>query len=127
MRALALLGMAIALPCVAQPVSVAPWMTGERLVELARWPAGAKDNFDLTPPQYLNQQMAKMYVHGVHDTAEGKSWCYSQRYKPKPDVLEDDALDGLRALPPEQLKRNAADLIVEIWRSKWPCPDRSKP
>jgi hypothetical protein len=123
---LALLAL-VAPTVLAQPVSVAPWMTGERLIELAAWPAGAKDNHDLTPAQYLNQQIAKLYIHGVHDATEGKAWCYSAKYRPKPDVIEDAALDALRALTPEQRKRNAADLIEEAWRRRWPCPERSTP
>jgi hypothetical protein len=121
MRALILLGAILSLPCAAQPVSVAPWMTGERFLELAKWPPGAKDNFDLTPTQYRDQQMAKMYIHGVHDASEGKAWCYSVKYRPKPDVLEDDVISGLQQLSPAQLKRNAADLFIEIWRRRWPC------
>jgi len=62
-----------------------------------------------------------MYIHGVHDATEGKSWCYGHVGKPKPDILEDAAIDGIRGLPRRQLKRNASDLIVEIWRARYPC------
>ena len=120
MRAL-LVGLAITLPCAAQPVAVAPWMTGGRLVEMIAFPPSAKGNFDLTREQFLAAEQARLYIEGVHDATEGKSWCYSERHRPGPDALRDQAEVGLRALPREQLKRNAADLIVEIWRSKWPC------
>jgi len=112
---------ALAGPALAQPVSVAPWMTGGQLLELAKWPAGARDNLDLTPQQKMSHQMAKLYLHGVHDATEGKAWCYSEQYRPKPGVIEDAALDGLRTMSAAQLKGNAADLVVQAWASKWPC------
>jgi hypothetical protein len=121
MRALTLLGLALVIPCSAQPVAVAPWMSGARLVAMVTFPPSAKGNLDLTPEQYLNAERARLYIEGVHDATEGKAWCYSERYRPGPDALRDDAEAGLRALPPAQLKGNAADLIVEIWRKKWPC------
>ncbi|GAB3416578.1 hypothetical protein NX774_12290 [Massilia agilis] len=105
----------------AQLAAVSPWMTGERLLELAKWPDGARDNLDLTPRQNLAQQQAKLYLHGVHDATEGKAWCYSAETRPKPAVLESAALDALRSMPPSQLKRNAADLVVQAWASAWPC------
>jgi hypothetical protein len=111
---------------IAQPVSVAPWMTGQRLVELAAWPANARDNIDLTPRQRMDQELVAMFVVGVHDATEGKGWCYSQTAKPKPGTLHELAIDKLRALPSEQLKRAAADLIVETWRAKYPCPAERK-
>jgi hypothetical protein len=101
-------------------------MTGQRLVDLAKWPAGAKNKLDLTDAQYRDQQLAQMYIHGVHDSTEGKQWCYSDQLKPKPGTLEDYALNGLRALPAAELTRNASDLITAIWRAKLPCtPPRS--
>jgi hypothetical protein len=120
MRAL-VFSLAIALPCSAQPVAVAPWMTGERLVAMITFPSRAKGNFDLTREQFLAAERARLYIEGVHDATEGKSWCFSERYRPGPDALRDQAEVGLRALPRDQLKRNAADLIAEIWRNKWPC------
>lgn len=105
----------------AQPVSVAPWMTGEHLLELYALPAGAKSEADLTPRQYVDLRSAQLYLHGVHDATEGREWCYDRKYRPKPDVIEDAALAALRALPPEQLRHSAAELIVVAWRNKWPC------
>jgi hypothetical protein len=121
MRALFLLGLAITLPCVAQPVSTAPWMTGQQLVELYNRPSGAQSRTEATAREQLRQYQAEAYLNGVHDATEGKDWCYSTKYNPHQDELWSDALWGLRALPPDQLKRNAAELIVNIWRKKWPC------
>ena len=92
------------------------------------YPPGAMGNFDLTREQYMDKELARLYISGVHDSTEGKSWCFSQKYRPKPDTLQGDIMAALRAMPPDQLRRNAADIIVEVWRKKWPClPDGSKP
>lgn len=126
MRAALLLCLAIALPAAAQPAGTVPWMTGERLLKMVTFPPGAKGNFDLTPDQYLDAQRARYYIEGVHDKTEGKSWCYSLRHRPGPDALLDNIYAGLRKLPPAQLKRNASDLITEIWSERWPCPGQGK-
>jgi hypothetical protein len=112
---------ALAVPAFAQPVTVAPWMTGAHLLELATWPPGAKDNFDLAPRQVLDRQSAQLYLHGVHDATEGRAWCYDRQTRPKPDVIEDAALASLRALPAARLQQNAADLLVVAWAARWPC------
>jgi len=113
---------ALAAPAVfAQPVSVTPWMTGVQLVKLFERPSGATNRMDATAQEQLHQYQAEAYMSGVHDATEGKEWCYNTKYNPHQDELWSDALSGLRALPPEQLRRSAADLVVEIWRRKWPC------
>lgn len=124
---LVLLGLALVLLTTTQSVRATPWITGEELLELVTYPPSAKNNFDLTPKQYLDAERARLYIEGVHDYSEGKSsWCYSKGYQPKPDVMREAVEIGLRKLPPEQLKRNAADLIVEIWSKRWPCTDRKE-
>lgn len=126
MRALILLCVFLTLPLYAQSLKDGPWMTGERLLRMLTYPPGAKNNFDLTPDQYIDSERARSYIDGVHDMSEGKSWCYSERYQPGDEALHADVVMGLRKLPPGQLKRNAADLIVEIWGKRWPCADRRR-
>lgn len=129
MRAPFLFGLLfLALPLHAQSVKDTPWWTGEKLLrQLFSGPPNAKGNFDLTPDQYLDSETARAYIEATHDLTEGKAWCYSKRYHPGPDALLDDIMVGLRKLPQEQLKRNAGELITEIWSKKWPCPERGKP
>jgi hypothetical protein len=105
----------------AQPVSVAPWMTGAHLLEIYTMPPGVADESGLSVHQYVDWRSAQLYLHGVHDATEGREWCYDRMYKPKPDLIEEAALSALRALSSDQLKRNAAELLVEAWRKKWPC------
>lgn len=91
---------------------------------MVTFPPDAQGNFDLTRAQYLEAERARYYIEGVHDTTEGISWCFSERYQPGPDALLDDIYAGLRKLSAAQLKRNASDLISEIWARRWPCSDR---
>jgi hypothetical protein len=121
-RALLLLTLPVA--ALAQPVHEAPWMTGERLLRLLAYGTlpGAR-----SPEQDLDYERARHYIDGVHDLSEGKSWCYSARYQPGREALQGDVAYWLRQAPADQLKRNAAELIVEIWRKRWPCADGRQP
>lgn len=120
------IAVALSSSALAQPVSVAPWMTGQRLVALQHTPGVVRPD-QLTAAQYTDDQRAESYMDGVHDATEGKSWCYSYEYKPKPDTMKTQVIEALRAMSAGQLKRNAADLIVEFLSAKYPCSIRSKP
>ena len=106
-------------------------MTGERLVKLM----GNVDSASLTwtpespfrsraiAAQYrdlVNGEFVNGYIQAVHDTSEGKAWCWSES-KPKPDEMDADIRHTLQRMTDAQLQRNAADLIVEHWRKKYPC------
>jgi hypothetical protein len=108
-------------------------MTGERLlkqlerVDPASVPWGPNSNVSREELAYLHTVTKVEFVHGyvdaLYDATEGKAWCYNAKYKvPKPDTFWDESRWGLHRLSPVQLKQNAADLLVEIWREKWPCP-----
>jgi hypothetical protein len=129
----AALTLALAAPCRAQPVTLAPWMTGQALIDLLDGGdvsdiKGGYRQFTQEDRVELRRQMSKQqgeaYINGVHDATEGKLWCFSAS-KPKPSTLQEEVFWGLRALPVDQLKRNASDLIVELWRKKWPCGGKS--
>jgi len=121
MRALILLGIALALPARADdehrplpPIPVeAPWMTGTRLLQKLSRPAETAVTED--------------YIMGVYDATEHRDWCHAApdgRALPKPrsgDMLA-QARDGLRTMSADRLKGSAAVLLVEIWQDKWPCP-----
>lgn len=91
----------------------APWMTGRELLQrLSRPP---------TAPE------AGMYIEGVQDATEHRDWCYATgdgRAAPRqrPADMQAQVLAGLRALDEAQLRRPAAELLVEIWQARWPCP-----
>lgn len=70
---------------------------------------------------HLDEERARLYIQGVHDATEGKGWCFGVARRPKPALLEQEAIDGIKGMTQAQLKRNAADLLVEIWIVKNPC------
>ncbi len=111
-----------ALPAAASPAPIA--MTGSMLLELITFPPDVHSTFDLSPGQYLDLERGYKYLDGVRGATAGKSWCYSKQYPAKPDTMYGAAIDGLKQLPAAQLKRKAADLIVDIWSKRWPCGAR---
>jgi hypothetical protein len=137
MRALILLALATALPCAAQPARTIPWMTGERLVKLLGNVDPATVNWTSDGPfrsraiaadfhDTLNAELFHGFILGVHDATEGKAWCWSAKYKPLPHELEADVREALQRMPDAELKRNAADLVVQVWQKKWPCQSQRR-
>lgn len=133
MRALILIGLFAWAPCSAQPAARMPWMTGEQLVKMLGnvdpatvvWTPDSPFRTKAIAAEYMNMangEFVRGFIQGVHDSSEGKEWCWSKQYKPKAHELEADARHALQQMPAAQLKRNAADLIVEVWRKTWPCP-----
>lgn len=132
-----LLGLALALAsAVCQADAPAPRMTGERLLQ--RLEPVNPANVSVGPSSKLNREefasvrsmnnveFVQGYLDALYDATEGTSWCYDAKSKtPKPDTFWDESRWGLHRLSADQLKRNAASLLVEIWSAKWPCsPDR---
>jgi len=120
----------------AQPAATMPWMTGESLVKLlgnvdprtVSWTPDSPFPSRAVAAEFkdmVNGEFVHGYIQAVHDATEGRQWCWSQ-YKPKPDELEADARHSLQRMSDAQLKRNAADLIVEVWRKTWPCPAKQR-
>lgn len=109
----------IVLPVSTQPMTGPVYMTGAYLLQLVTFPPEARGN--LSPAQATDADRAYRYMDGVHDASAGKAWCDNRPHPPKPDTVYAAAIAGLRELPPPELKRNAAHLIVEIWGRRWPC------
>lgn len=133
MRALILIGLLASAPCLAQPAATMPWMTGERLVKMlgnvdpatVNWTPDSPFRTRAIAAEYMdmsNGEFVRGFIQGVHDATEGKEWCWSMKHKPLAHELEADARHALQRMPAAQLKRNAADLITEVWRKSWPCP-----
>jgi hypothetical protein len=117
MRVLLAVGLALTGACNAQPTTVTPWMTGERLVKLlgnvdpanVSWTSHSPFRTRAIAAEYedvRNRELVHGFIQGVHDATEGKSWCWNSRYKPAPDELEDDARRALQQMSSTQLKRN---------------------
>jgi hypothetical protein len=119
----------------AQRADTAPWMSGERLVRLmgnsdpatVSWTSDGPFKSRAVAAQYrdlVNGEFVHGYIQAVHDASEGKDWCWNQ-YKPKPHELDADIRNALQRMSDTQLKQNAANLIVEHWRKKFPCASDS--
>lgn len=110
------------------------WMTGDGLLRLLTpvepaaiaAPAEATAQTRQQLADALSVQNARIfegYVTAVHDATEGKSWCENRAINsPKAETLDAVTREGLWSLPADQLKRNASDLLIEIWRERWSCP-----
>lgn len=71
------------------------------------------------------QRYAEGYMAGIADATQGKVWC-------APPILKEGEIDervylALRALPADQLKRNAATLVLDHLSTTFPCPARRLP
>lgn len=136
MRALLLL-LAFMPACPAHAGAAPPAMTGERLVKLmgnvdpanVAWNEDSPFRTRAIAAEYMdlaNGEFARGYIQAVYDAAEGKGWCWDGKYRPALHELESDARHALQRMPAAELKRNAADLIVEVWKKMWPCPGKLK-
>lgn len=116
------IALALTLPCAAQPLEDRPRLTGQQLVDLMAMPPGAMNILQLTARQQRDHKVAQAYIDGVLDASRGITWCSNGRWKP--DTLDEKVIWGLRALPPESLKRPAAPIIVEILSGLLPCSNK---
>lgn len=117
MKKLMLLAGAICLSAFAASV-YPPVMTGELLVRKFVGPPGL-GNKPLAGNDYLEHETARGYLSGIKDATEGAYWCYAGRLKP--DELDWQVIEAVKALSPAQLKRNAANLVVDALKQKYPC------
>lgn len=69
------------------------------------------------------RQLAEMYLAGVLDAGEGKSWCGYNRALP--GTIQEVLFMGLKKQLPASMARRASDVINNILASKFPC--ESKP
>lgn len=115
----------------AQRADLMPWMTGERLVKLMgnvdpatiEWTPASPFRSAASAAAYrdlANGEFVHGYIEAVHDASEGIHWCWSPS-KPMPHDLDTDLRNALQRMSETQLKRNAAELIIEHWRKKFPC------
>lgn len=131
MRALLLLVLALTAPCSAQPTATLQ-MTGEALVKLmgnvdaatVTWSPASPFRTRAIAAEYIdmsNGEFVRGFIQGVHDATEGKAWCPRGDVRPLPHEMDADVRYALQRLPATQLKRGAAELIAEVWRTSWPC------
>lgn len=102
----------------AQPARIAPRMSGQALVSQFSGPSNA-GNLPWDERDFARHQLAQGYLDGVNDTTEGSLWCYNGRWESEERDM--DVIGALKKLPPEILKGNAALLVVNFLRDKYPC------
>ena len=101
----------------AQPVQFAPRLTGQQLVDLFRGPPD--ESAEVSAQTFAYHQQAKGYLDGINDATEGIVWCYSGRWKA--DERDHALIHSLAKLPPNTLSGNAAPLVLDFLRKKYPC------
>lgn len=102
----------------AQPVKFAPHMSGRALVDNYLGPPA--EFGDMSARTFAYHQLAKGYLDGINDATEGTVWCYTGRWKS--DERDHALIIELAKLPPEVLRGNAAPLVLDLLREKYPCP-----
>ncbi len=65
------------------------------------------------------RERARLYLLGVQDASEGKSWCDYKRFKTI--TLQEVLAMQFKKLPSERLNERAATLITEILVKEFPC------
>lgn len=77
-------------------------------------------------PEFISQSpvrrsAARLYLLGVLDSTEGKSWCsYSEL---KTVTINEFVFEYLKKLPVEKLKSRASILIENALQQSFPCKD----
>lgn len=68
------------------------------------------------------RQLAEMYLAGVFDTGEGRTWCgYGVAL---PHSLQELIYVGLKKQTEKSLERRAADVINDVLAAGLPCGDK---
>ena len=78
----------------------------------------------LTPPQpgadFVERDIAHAYVNGIKDATQGVSWCFNSAIVPH--ELNIEIVSAMRkARTEEELKGNAAPLLLAELRKRYPC------
>lgn len=89
------------------------WMTGEDVVRRIL-------TVPEKPSDYIERDMAQAYVNGIKDGTAGLIWCFTGSTLPHELNIEiAGALKDKRT--PAELKGNAAPLIQDELRKRYPC------
>lgn len=99
----------------AAPAAYSYAMTGETFVQMLHQPES---------PGTMNREKAYSYLDGIKDATEGRAWCDIDQLK-TPDLAYDLAGEISR-MTPSNKKRNAAVLLLDLLRHKFPCPGETR-
>ena len=91
-------------------------------------PAITEDSVNLSADLFLkefvsqtphNRSIARLYMLGVMDTTEGKSWCDYKTLSTA--AVNEFVFEYMKKLKPDQLNRRAALVIEEALHNTFPC------
>lgn len=137
MRALIFVCVTAVSPCLAQAGGEAAEVTGEYLVGrlgnidpvTVSWTPDSPFRTQAIAAEYLemsNREFVRGYIRAVHDATEGTGWCANGSRRPLLHELDADARQALQRLPRAELSKNAATLIVNVWKKTWPCSGKRR-
>jgi hypothetical protein len=98
-------------------------ISGQTLLRDYLGPPRPRDDPWLKGGDIVNREMARGYMDGIKDATEGTVWCYVSG---KPHELNEDIVNSLQELKPEQLKGRAAPLVINALRQLFPCPSTGR-
>ena len=76
--------------------------------------------------EYLQREKAYSYLDGVRDGTEGSTWCDLPHQLKTPDLAYELA-DDIAKLPAAERKKNAAELLLQQLKRRYPCRAGSRP
>ena len=114
-RSLALL---FALPLAASAAPYPFTLNGDQFLQMMS-PANP------TGYEYLQREKAYSYLDGLRDGTEGSAWCDLPHQLKTPDLASELA-DDIAKLPGVERKKNAAELLLQQLKRRYPCRAGSK-
>jgi hypothetical protein len=104
--------LALVLPAIAAAAPYPYTMSGDQFVKMMA-------PLDPTGYEYLQREKAYSYLDGVRDGSEGTVWCDVDQYK-TPDLAYELAGD-IAKMPAAERKKNAAVLLLQQLKRRYPC------
>lgn len=77
------------------------------------------------PSDYVERDIAQAYVNGIKDGTEGTVWCFVGVILPH-ELNNELAWDLKEKHTPDELRGNAAPLILTDLRRRYPCTGRTR-
>jgi hypothetical protein len=110
--------LALVLPALAAAAPYPYTLSGDQFVKMMSTP-------DPTGYDYLQREKAYSYMDGLRDGTEGSAWCDLPHQLKTPDLAYELAGD-ISKLPAAERKKNAAVLLLEQLKRRYPCRNGGK-
>lgn len=110
--------LSLALPAVSAAAPYTYTLSGDQFVKMMSPP-------NPTGYEYLQREKAYSYLDGLRDGTEGSAWCDLPHQLKTPDLAYELA-DDVAKLPASERKKNAAGLLLQQLKRRYPCRNGSK-